>query len=607
MHEQIKELESKLEKLAMGPETEIERIDLNYELALKVMNTDPKRALTLSLEIQERSRSAGYRRGAGNGLRVEGLCYYWHSNYSTALAKSQEALAIFEETGDRRGQANTLNTIGGACLKLGEHSQALIYHLKSLKLWHELDDPQGLAGIYNNIGVDYVVTADYGNALEYYLKSLKIKQDLGDRLGQAGSLMNVGGIYENMERYQEALEHYEKSLQLYQSYDDIRQGYVLNNIGGVYLKLGESQKALNYFSKCLAITEKAGYQQAQAAALMNIGETYKSLGHYYYPMAMDHFYRSLQIAEEIGEKYYQAEILLHLGEIFADQRSAEPALEQINRGLAIAQSIDAKELIKIGHQNLAAVYRQREQYGLALEHYQKFHQAEKAIFNEAVEKKLQSLTIQFEVRQAQTETALYRRQNQELERTLEEVRRLNRSLEAADRENGQLLEKLQGQTEVLESLISEDTMTGLLNRRTLLRKLDLELARAKRYDKPLSVIVVRVERVEAIRERFTYQAGDEVINTVAGMLKENLRLVDIVARYDRELFAMVLPETGDGEAQNVCQRMLQAVNGHGWQAISPELKVAVQFARSSDLSSENGEKMIAAASAQLAAPEAGGS
>lgn len=90
-----------------------------------------------------------------------------------------------------------------------------------------------------------------------------------------------------------------------------------------------------------------------------------------------------------------------------------------------------------------------------------------------------------------------------------------------------------------------DGLTGLYHHKYFQFRIKEELARAKRYRYPLSMIMLDIDHFKNINDKHGHQVGDQVLEELADLIKENLRLFDIVARYGGEEFGILLPAMGE--------------------------------------------------------------
>jgi diguanylate cyclase (GGDEF)-like protein/putative nucleotidyltransferase with HDIG domain len=116
----------------------------------------------------------------------------------------------------------------------------------------------------------------------------------------------------------------------------------------------------------------------------------------------------------------------------------------------------------------------------------------------------------------------------------------------------------------LESLATTDGLTGLKNHRALQERLREEFDHALRYDTPLSVLMLDVDKFKEYNDAFGHPAGDAVLRQVAQVLQDTARACDVVARYGGEEFVVLLPEVDLEEAKTVAERLRHAVETATW-------------------------------------------
>jgi diguanylate cyclase (GGDEF)-like protein len=109
-----------------------------------------------------------------------------------------------------------------------------------------------------------------------------------------------------------------------------------------------------------------------------------------------------------------------------------------------------------------------------------------------------------------------------------------------------------------------DPKTGLYNARWFGRALEEELGRAKRFDRPLSLIMADLDLLREINNVHGHLAGDAVIRGVAGILRAQLRHYDVPARFGGEEFSILLPETSPERALEIAERIRVAVSARAF-------------------------------------------
>jgi diguanylate cyclase (GGDEF)-like protein len=122
-----------------------------------------------------------------------------------------------------------------------------------------------------------------------------------------------------------------------------------------------------------------------------------------------------------------------------------------------------------------------------------------------------------------------------------------------------------------------DGLTRLLRREPALLELRREIDRARRYERPLSIAMVDVDRFKAVNDVLGHVAGDLILREVAVQLGEGLRSTDVLGRYGGEEFLALLPETDHKLARKVAERMRLAVARHNVQIEGRAVGVTVSI------------------------------
>lgn len=121
----------------------------------------------------------------------------------------------------------------------------------------------------------------------------------------------------------------------------------------------------------------------------------------------------------------------------------------------------------------------------------------------------------------------------------------------------------------LEHRAVTDPLTGLFNRYHFDATLKREVARCLRSRARLSLLLVDVDQLKAVNDRWGHQAGDGVLGRVAGAIQSSLRSVDIAVRYGGDEFAIILPDTDAKAGRVVAERICTNVRASLGEGIVP--------------------------------------
>ena len=122
-----------------------------------------------------------------------------------------------------------------------------------------------------------------------------------------------------------------------------------------------------------------------------------------------------------------------------------------------------------------------------------------------------------------------------------------------------------------------DGLTGVNNKRYLMESLEREIPRARRHDRPLSLIMFDIDHFKAINDNFGHLAGDYVLKELATICKSRLRPDDILGRYGGEEFAIILPETPLSGGHKIAEELRQLTEDHRFTFEGEDIRVTISL------------------------------
>lgn len=128
--------------------------------------------------------------------------------------------------------------------------------------------------------------------------------------------------------------------------------------------------------------------------------------------------------------------------------------------------------------------------------------------------------------------------------------------------------------EEIRLLATTDSLTGIANRREFNRILASEIERVRRYGKPLSLVMYDIDFFKRVNDAFGHDVGDTVLQAVTGLVKENIRTVDVVARWGGEEFMVLMPQSNLAAARSTAEKLRQTIAQYRFDKVD---KITVSF------------------------------
>jgi diguanylate cyclase (GGDEF)-like protein len=119
-------------------------------------------------------------------------------------------------------------------------------------------------------------------------------------------------------------------------------------------------------------------------------------------------------------------------------------------------------------------------------------------------------------------------------------------------ENSRLFKKI-------ERLAITDSLTDVYNRRHLFVLGQREFNRARRFNRPLSVIFIDIDHFKEVNDHYGHRAGDQVLTLIARTIQEHIRDIDVMGRYGGEEFLLLIPEVNRESSRHIAERIRTSV------------------------------------------------
>ena len=158
----------------------------------------------------------------------------------------------------------------------------------------------------------------------------------------------------------------------------------------------------------------------------------------------------------------------------------------------------------------------------------------------------------------------------------------------------------------LRRLAETDPLTGLPNRRVLLRAIDSEFRQRHTESRHCHLLLLDVDRFKSFNDRYGHDVGDEVLREVARAVSSTIRHHDLAARYGGEEFAILLPETNREGAMRVAERMRSAVERLRIRTGPSTVSVTISVGGADAFEVTNPAELLEVSDARLYAAKAAG-
>ncbi len=461
----------------------------------------------------------------------------------------------------------------------GEHQTALELYHQARRRFSELGNSIELGRSIRRLGDMYYFLTDFESALKYYLEALRHFEGLVSQADSSKAALHVahlhaaiGNVVKAMGDIPRAMEYYERALDQYGRLDNP------GGVAGCRYNLGLLQEELKQFDRALAsygeaqrAAEALGDQYLVSLALASTGSALRAAGRL--PEAEVAIERALEVCQRMDRRRGIADNLLKLASVRRLQGHLAAALHSAQEGLALAERLEDRRMVADAHRELAEVYEAMGRPIEALASFRRYQAIDDEVVGVEKSSQVSKLMIAFEsARKEQEITALSAQRRAERRVRWAVTAMLGLALvvigllvagyrlkvQSANAIAAKNAELEQAYARV-EALARSDDLTQLFNRRGIFEILEHEVARSRREESPLALVLGDIDDFKRINDTCGHAVGDAVLRAVAAAIRGSVRATDAVARWGGEEFLVVLPNTGLEGAALVAEKIRAAV------------------------------------------------
>lgn len=520
------------------------------------------------------------------------------------LNKFQMALDMYNKASEKNKKNNNQLLLGKINYYKGsvyysqsENITAKKFYEKALSIFKKINNREREAYTLRAIGSVYNAQSDYSKALEYYIESIKFFKDGKNKSTYAAILNDIGIIYDNLGNSKKALELYLRSKKIAEKEKDTSLiSSLLNNIGTIYQDMGELEKSLSFYKQALEYEKKANYQLGIAIDLYNIGSIFIEMNQL--TKAEKHIMESIKISRKIKDRTGIVMSLTVLAQIYTYKNKFKIALDYLKQAEKETKIIGSKELIRSIYKEYSSVYTASRDYPKSIKYYNKSEKLRKEILNIKSAKRIAEMRTRFETEKKELEIKNLKHQqvlkNAEIQKKefqknlviiglligfviiillIRQFRLKIKSNKLIKAKNSEL----QKAYKKLEQVAATDPLTKLSNRRDVLRKIEYELDKFKRYKRVFTIIIGDIDDFKHINDNFGHNTGDFILISISDILRNNVRKQDTVSRWGGEEFLIFMPETDLAGGITLAEKIRKKIMDHEIKYKENTFKITITF------------------------------
>ena len=431
------------------------------------------------------------------------------------LAKKAEKLLVNCAEAGPRDEFECLKTQTYCLDMLSKAEEALPIGLKANQLAQGIGDTYCIGLIQSLLGRIYWHIDDYATAMDYYLNALKLVQTERHPDLEISLINGLGLVQYGLENYAESLGYFKACLEKAGEDDTNGRADANNNIAYVLHMLGRDLEAVEYAAAALSLYDKIGSYVGKLYTLHSLGAIHFALRNY--EQAKAYLQEGLDLSRQNNSQLLELTFVSEVSRVHQIEGNLDQSEEELVLALQIAEKINSLTHISLIHERLIGIYKERQDYKSALEHFEAFHNTFKKIFNDKSDQRIKNLEILNQVESARKQAELYR------------------------------------------ELAGTDSLTNLVNRRQFLEIAEAAIQRVKNNQGQLTIMMLDIDHFKDVNDQYGHKAGDQVLSAVAASIKNSLRPGDVAGRNGGDEFVVLVSGAAPDQCFKIAERIRRAV------------------------------------------------
>ena len=443
-------------------------------------------------------------------------------------------------------------------LRLGDYQASVQNGLLALEFLTSTGDQLRESKVHCTLALAYTDTGLTERALSHAVPALEAARASGSHLAEFWALTRASTVHGAMGDTVRGVDLGRQALALSRTLDETEARFTaVNNLGDSCLEAARAQRrndcdpsqaleeGLKLIREAVAMAHAAGHSFFETIALTNLVSILIELNEH--DEAREKAHRCKELARANGFRNLEVNVDAQLAEVVRAEGDLDEATAMMDAQLD-CPTIDEDPQLQIRlHQALYEMHKQRGRSAEALHHYEKLHALTLTMTTQTAGLQSQLLINTLEVEQARHEAV-----RSQLEAEMQRIR-----------------------AEELDDQAHTDPLTLLPNRRALDRELPLLMNRARDLSQPLCAAMIDFDHFKRVNDAYGHAIGDQVLTTMAEMLRAVTRESDLAVRVGGEEFLLVFGNTELEQAVLACERLLASVRDYAWGGVAVGLTCTI--------------------------------